>query len=200
MLIKNKKIVSISKINRGEVFFPKIKKCTLFPAHAGLNVQHCLKEFSALMVSLDDPQWKKGIFNLNQSQRSPPDTGIYQTIGMALILSPILIPTAILASPFLMGDAISKNVTQSDFTLKLGKNNNLKEILKEIPENNKSSFNNNGTFYFASGIIISSPIIGIGFEGESIIWVQRSPKWICGGGFMFWGNKCVFGKHNDKHF
>ena len=202
VLIKNKKILSISikKNNRRKAFFPDIKRCTLFPAHQELDVQGCLTNFNREMISLNDPQWSVGVLDLDKSEKDASQRGKYQLIGMTAILSPILVPVAVVAAPFLAADAISENVTQGNFKLKLGKNDNLKEILKKIPEDNKSSFNDNGTFYFASGIVISSPAIGIGFEGENIIWIQRSPGGMCGGGFMFWGNKCVFGRHDDWHY
>jgi len=200
MLVKNDNIISVSKIGRYEAFSPEIKRCTLFPTHKDLDVKRCLMNFTDKVVSLKDPSWAQDALKVDGSEEKSLDSDKQEAMVATTILSPLVIPALIVVSPLIVGDAISENETRENFKLKLGKNNNLQSVLSSIPKNNKSYYNDSGSFYFSTGVLLSTPAVGIGFEGDSVLWVQRSPAWVCGGGYMFWGNKCAFGRHDDNHF
>lgn len=198
VLVKNGRPVSISVIGREDAISPGVSRCTLFPFREGLHVDECLEEFNKEVISLGGAAWKDEalVFNNNEKKRLEGERN--ETFTEIAVLSPITVPVALVMAPFYAGSMVSEVTVQKKTRIDLGRQAGLAKIIEKVPESQISRVNDKGTFYIASGVLMRTPSIGVGFDGNNVVWIQRSPRWLCSGGFMFWGNECVFGDFSKK--
>ena len=200
VLAKRGEVLAISELTEvSKVYRPIIRRCTLFPFHPDLDVQSCFKEFNKSILEKNDPSWLNKIKPVNEAENERKNKEAFGTTVMAVTIAPIIAPAALIMMPVSLADAISSGGIQKEFQLTLGKNNDLSRMLQKLENEHKSELNNNGTAYIASGIVIEAPEIAFGYMGNDVVWIQKSPSWSCGGGFMFWGLKCTVGYHEDHH-
>ncbi len=199
LLVEEGKIVSSSEITLQALYSPEIRRCTLFPYHDQLNVQECLLQFNHSVLESNNPNFIDGLTKLNRSEKNKQNNGAMGTLLFAAILSPILVPAAVMALPLSVYDYASAEGRKQSFQLELGHNTNLDSYLASLDQKLVSKVGSSGTAYLESGII-AEPTLAFGFLENDIVWIQRNPRWTCGGGFMFWGHKCTVGKHNDDSF
>jgi hypothetical protein len=199
LLTENGQLIASSEISSNQFFWPEIRKCTLFPYHSTLDVVECLSKFNLDIRNNNDPNLLSNLKILNKDEKSKNNDKGAGFIVFATLLSPILVPAAILSSPLLIYDYTSSENKKEKFHLKLGLNDGFKNYLSSFDSKFISKFNDNGTAYVASGIL-NEPAVAFGFINNEIIWIQQDPLWTCGGGFIFWGLKCTVGWHENKHW
>jgi len=199
LLTENGKILAASEISIRTAYSPSIRECTLFPYHDDLDVSQCLLSFNARVLKSHDPKFVNELIKVNEVEKSKNENERTGAIAFSAILSPILVPVAILSSPLMIYDYKSSENQRKKFHLKLGENKNLKSYLQSLEPKYLSENNNSGTAYLESGVL-NEPEVAFGFFDDNVIWIQRDPVWVCGGGFMFWGLKCTVGFHKDQHW
>jgi hypothetical protein len=201
VLAKQGKVLAISQLfDVSKLYRPRIRKCTLFPFHSELDVEACFKDFNKATLALNDLNWLNKVQDVNISEEERKNRELTGTITISTILAPLLVPATLAVTPLLVGDYFSSKGTRKEFYLTLGENSNLPFFLQEVENQHKSEDNKKGTAYLASGVAIEVPEIAFGYIGNEIIWIQKSPSWACGGGFIFWGLKCTVGYHEDRHW
>lgn len=198
LLSENGRIVAASEIGRGQHYWPTLRECTLFPQHDNLDVSTCFERFNIRTIEATDPDLLQKLTRSNdklsgQSQQEATGTAVF-----AALLSPLLIPAALISSPLMISDGMSSQKKRGTFRLALGPNDNLENLLGNLPSDNVSRNGNSGSAYLAAGVL-GAPALAFGFMGNQIIWIQRNPRWSCGGGFMFWGNTCTVGSHGEAN-
>lgn len=198
VLYRNNILLAYSAISYAEAAWPEIRKCTLFPPHDDLNVTQCLSDLNNSILTRHNNEMSQIASILDDKEREKVNDGKYETIGAAVILSPIVIPVAIIMSPFLIYDTVDENSTIDNFRYKLGDDySKLQPLINTIPSDEIHVSNGSGSFYVNAGSM-DSPAIAVGIENNKIIWIQKDPIWLCGGGFIFWGMKCIVGDHDDE--
>ncbi|QQD19507.1 hypothetical protein I6N98_06560 [Spongiibacter nanhainus] len=198
LLSENGQVVAASEIGKGQHYWPRLRECTLFPHRDNLDVSACFARFNAKTIEATDPDLLQKLNGTNdelsgQFQQEAVGTSIF-----AALLSPLLIPATLISSPMMIYDSMSAQKKRGAFRLALGPNDDLEGYLKSLAPNNVSKNGNAGSAYLASGIL-GEPALAFGFIGNQIIWIQRNPRWSCGGGFMFWGNTCTVGSHGEAN-
>ena len=199
ILAEDSKIIAASVIEKWDFYSPEIRRCTLFPYHTDLDVSACLKDFTTAVQAVNDPDLINALREPDEQNRQKQSGALTGTVVMATVLSPLLVPAAVLQSPLLVYDYTSVEGRKEEFTLKVGPSANLDGYVNSLDSDYVSVSGNSGTAYLESGIM-NEPALAFGFEGDNLLWVQTKPRWVCGGGFMFWGLKCTVGRHDDKHW
>ncbi len=199
---KGDDINSISLITLHEAYWPSIRDCTLFPYHENVDSEGCLRDFNSNIETMSSLQWKKEILATNQSLKETQKNetiGAYLMTGIVAVLTaPIIIPVAVIATP-LASTADSYSEREKDlFNIQLGETISDK-LISSIDQKYVSLINSTGTVFIYGNIFFGEETLAFGTFDSKVIWVQREPKWVCGGGFMYWGQLCVMGNHNDKH-
>ncbi len=199
LLVEEGKIVAASEINRDNLYRPTIRRCTLFPHHEDMDIQHCLSEFNSNVLQANNRNFLQDLSVLNSNEKNNKSDESVAAITFATLLSPLLVPAALMQSPILVYDYTSTEGRKKEFQLALGDNESLGEYLASLDPQHVSKFGDSGTAYLESGIL-NEPALAFGFIGNKLVWIQEDPSWVCGGGFMFWGLKCTVGEHDDDHF
>jgi hypothetical protein len=199
LLTESGRLLASSEISRDQFYWPEIRECTLFPHHEKLDVVECLSKFNLNVKNNNNPNFLTNLKSVNEEEKKRKNNGAVGTVVFAILLSPILVPAAILSSPILVYDYKSSENQKEKFHLTLSSNKGLENYLSSFDSNFISKSNGKGSAYLESGIM-DEPSVAFGYINNEVIWIQLKPSWVCGGGFMFWGLKCTVGWHEDKHW
>lgn len=188
LLISNQQILAASEITKNQHYEQDYRECTHFPVKTG--TEHCLENFHTTLLKRNN---NKILQTLNNTPGSsdPADGQMVGHVVFGVLLSPILIPAMVLQAPLYAYDYTSTNQTKQKFNLALGVNSALPGFLQNLDPKQVSRDGEQGSAYVAAGLL-SEPVVGFGFKGNQVIWIYDNPSWVCGGGFIFWGQTCIF--------
>lgn len=188
LLISNQRILAVSEITKNQHYVQDYRGCTQFPVET--DAEHCLENFHTTLLKRHN---NKMLETLNKTPGSadPAEGQMVGLVVFGVLMSPILIPAMALQAPLYAYDYTSTNQTQQKFNLALGVNTALPDFLQNLDPKQVSRDGQQGSAYIAAGLL-SEPVIGFGFKGNQVIWIYDNPSWVCGGGFIFWGQTCTF--------
>lgn len=197
LLIKQGSVLAISGTKRA--LYPNITKCTLFPFHPEVDVNDCLNQFNQAQLDANDSDLLNRILTNTDDSADSQNQKTLGPVFFTALFSPIIVPVAILSAPVYALEENLEDSKKQEFNLTLGFNEQLPEFLDTLKDKSKSEKGNAGTAHIESGIIMKMPAIAFGYIGSEVIWIQENPRPTCSGGYILWGMKCQFGKHDDDH-
>lgn len=196
LLLEDDSIISISEIKIGDMYFPEINRCTIFPIKPNDDVNGCFKAFNSKLLELNNSSLLTETISQNEIERKNNQNYEHGMLMIFGFLSPLLIPVAAINLPFWAIEDNVKSTQHEEFKLALGTNEKLETYLEQLDRDHVSRQGLIGSAYLEAGFF-GAPSLAFGFEANRVTWIQMEPPYACGGGFLFWGNKCKIG-HLDS--
>lgn len=196
-LFENRKLVGVSRITHSDAYWPKIRKCTLFPANYDLDTNKCFDGFNEVILnnSIVLPNERIGVVNresLNELQKKSSEDTANTVMGVLY-----LAPAAVVIIPLAGYQMVTNKIKRKNFEVRLGdKYSDIKEYIAMLPENTKDFRGANGSVYIEGAF--SYPIIAFGIYNNRVVWINMGPKVKCIGGMLGFGRNCLIIKNKDN--
>jgi hypothetical protein len=198
MLFQGGQLIAVNLLDQHQAYRSPMFKCTLFPPTPGMDVEDCFRKFNAAVQANALELRSAAAPTDNHAGVSGQNGEAVGAVAEAVVLSPILIPAAVVGLPFLGAEKVSEQSARESLDVKLAEPYaEIQSRVEQIPERDRSVTNGNGTVFVPSDLT-SIPAAAFGVQDGKVIWIDLAPRSLCGGGFMLWNKDCSMGDHGTR--